>query len=73
MTPENIFAIVRRLDHIKEEIDEIKELAKETNGRVKELELWRARFQGAMVTTKIIWMVGGGVATAIAIDLLQRS
>lgn len=71
MSPENIFAIVRRLDAIKEDVDEVKELAKATNGRIRELELWRARFQGALGTTRIIWMVGGGLATGLLIGFLN--
>jgi len=71
MTPENIFAITRRLDAIKEDVDEVKALAKETNGRIKELELWRARVQGALGTTRIVWMVGGGLITGIVIGIVR--
>jgi len=71
MTPENIFAITRRLDAIKEDVDEVKSLAKETNGRIKELELWRARVQGALGTTRIVWMVGGGLITGIVIGIVR--
>lgn len=71
MTPENIFAITRRLDAIKEDVDEVKSLAKETNGRIRELELWRARVQGALGTTRIVWMVGGGLITGIVIGIVR--
>jgi len=43
VSPENIIGIMRRLDEIKGDVDEVKALAKETNGRIRELELWRAR------------------------------
>lgn len=69
MSPESIIGILRRLDEIKEDVDEVKALAKETNGRIKELELWRARMQGAASTARIFWVVVGGVTTAILIRL----
>lgn len=69
MSPESVIGILRRLDEIKGDVDEVKALAKETNGRIKELELWRARMQGAASTARIFWVVVGGVATAILIRL----
>lgn len=69
MSPESIIGILRRLDEIKEDVDEVKALAKETNGRIKELELWRARMQGAASTARIFWVIVGGVTTAILIRL----
>lgn len=69
MSPESIIGILRRLDEIKEDVDEVKQLAKETNGRIRELELWRARMQGAASTARIFWVVVGGVTTAILIRL----
>jgi hypothetical protein len=71
MSPENIIGIMRRLDAIKEDVDELKALAKETNGRIKELEIWRARAQGVMGTARILWLVAGGVITAIAIETFR--
>lgn len=72
MSPENISALTRRLDYISRDIDEVKSLAKETNGRIKELELWRARMQGAVVTARISWMIAGGAVTAAIIELFIR-
>lgn len=63
---------MRRLDEIKDDVDEVKALAKETNGRIKELELWRARMQGMASTARIFWVVVGGVATAILIRLFTN-
>lgn len=71
MTPDNIFTVLRRLDEIKRDVMEVKELAKETNGRVKDIELWRARFQGALGTTRVLWMVGGGVVTGVIIGIAK--
>lgn len=72
MSPDSIMGILRRLDDIKNDVDDIKTLAKETNGRIKELELWRARMQGAATSARIFWLVVGGVATALAIRLFTN-
>lgn len=52
MNAEQITFIERRLSEIHEDINEVKVLAKETNGRVRTLELWRAKVEGAK------WAVG---------------
>ncbi len=69
MSPESIIGIMRRLDAIKDDVDEVKALAKETNGRIRELELWRARMQGVASTARIFWVIVGGVTTAILIRI----
>lgn len=63
---------MRRLDEIAKDVDEVKALAKETNGRIKELELWRARIQGAATSARIFWVIVGGVITAIAIRVFTN-
>ncbi len=73
MSPENITAVTRRLDYISKDIDEVKMLAKETNGRIKELELWRARMQGAVTSARVAWMVAGGAITAAIIEVFIRN
>lgn len=72
MSPDSVMGILRRLDEIKEDVDEVKALAKETNGRIRELELWRARMQGAATSARIVWIVAGGVATALTIRLFTN-
>jgi hypothetical protein len=54
-----------------EQLDRIEELARATNGRVKELELWRAKWQGAEFTSRFIWLLIGGVAAAVVIEVLR--
>jgi len=72
VSPESVIGIMRRLDEIKGDVDEVKALAKETNGRIRELELWRARMQGAASSARIFWIVVGGVITAIAIRVFTN-
>ena len=53
-------------------LDRIEIMVRETNGRVREIELWRARLQGVAATSRILWMISGGTITAIIIALATR-
>ncbi len=78
MTQRDIEILHARLEAIHQEklraadqLDRIEELAKATNGRVRELEMWRARWQGAATATRLAWLLAGGAATAIIIDIVR--
>jgi hypothetical protein len=49
-----------------QQLGEIKEQVKTTNGRVKSLELWQAKVEGAMAATKM-WTGPFGRAAAVAL------
>lgn len=51
-----------RLDYQDEMLQEIKVTTKETNGRVRELEKWRAKLDG--FRTALSWQVTTGIALA---------
>ena len=53
-------------------LQRIEKMVTETNGRVREIELWRARLQGVAATSRILWMVAGGTITAIIIAMVTR-
>lgn len=53
-------------------LERIEDLARATNGRVRDIELWRARLQGVAATSRILWMVAGGTITAIIIAMFTR-
>ena len=57
---------------ITSHLDRIEVMVRETNGRVREIELWRARLQGVAATSRVIWMLAGGVVTAGVIALLTK-
>ena len=57
---------------IAEQLARIEEMVKDTNGRVREIELWRARMQGVAATSRVLWMVMGGAITAIVIAMVTR-
>ena len=53
-------------------LERIEVMVRETNGRVRDIELWRARLQGVAATSRVIWMLAGGVVTAGIIALLTK-
>lgn len=53
-------------------LDRIEAMVRETNGRVRDIELWRARLQGVAATSRILWMLSGGTITAIIIAMVTR-
>jgi len=55
----------------REQLNRIEGLARETNGRVRELEMWRARLQGAASTSRVVWLIAGGGLTALLIELIR--
>lgn len=61
----------RAMSGAKEQLDRIEVLARETNGRVRELEMWRARLQGAASTSRVVWLIAGGGVTAIIIEIAR--
>ena len=65
MTSEEVAQITAHLARIEA-------MVKETNGRVREIELWRARLQGVAATSRILWMISGGTITAIIIAMVTR-
>lgn len=60
------------IQQITDHLVRIEDLARATNGRVREIELWRARLQGVAATSRIVWMLFGGVLTAIIIALITK-
>lgn len=61
----------KTVETAKQQLDTIEELARSTNGRVKELELWRAKWQGAAAATRVSWLLAGGAITALVIDIMR--
>jgi hypothetical protein len=39
--------------------------------RVFEIELWRARIQGAAATSRVVWLLAGGALTGIILELFK--
>lgn len=63
--------ILRRLDEQDDKLDEIRVEVKATNGRVRSLELWKARWDGARaavswVPTLFVALLSGAAAAVLA-------
>jgi hypothetical protein len=74
MSPGDINVILRRLDDLHEDVREVKQQAKETNGRVKSLELWKARTDGARAAMDwlkplLVAVVSGGAVAVLTVVL----
>lgn len=39
--------------------------------RVGEIELWRARLQGAAAVSRVVWLLAGGAVTALVIEIVR--
>jgi phage shock protein A len=78
MTQRDIEILHKRLEEAHdamkratEKLETIEGLARSTNGRVKDLELWRAKWQGAAAASRVSWLLAGGAISAIAIDVIR--
>lgn len=74
---ERLAAVIDRLDRIevalREEHNSLRERVTNLETEVSELELWRAKTQGALTAMKVLWVAagaGGGGAMALVIKLL---
>jgi len=79
MSPEQVSEIRDQLRELRSELSEVVTLQREANGRlgklegrIFELELWRARLQGAAATSRIVWLLAGGAITGIAVSLFNN-
>ena len=79
MGPEQVSEIRDQLRELRSELSEVVTLQREANGRlgklegrIFELELWRARLQGAAATSRIVWLLAGGAITGIAVSLFNN-
>lgn len=63
--------LTERVDHIQQDVSEIKNLVKEQNGRVRTLELWQASVKGAGQALRIGWLLAGGAVGAIIVELAK--
>lgn len=82
MTPHDINTILSRLDGLDEKLDQhtdrldaIDTKVGETNGRVRSVELWKARIEGAMSVGKspVISAVAAAILTALILTALHLS
>lgn len=70
MSQDDVGVILQRLDEHGRVLDEIRRQVRETNGRVRKLELWRATVEGMLAgaTKSLGWMPQ--IATGVIIGVL---
>jgi hypothetical protein len=80
MSPDETAAIRQQLQSVRDDLAEVVRLQTEANkrlgkieGRVFELELWRARLQGAAATSRVVWLLAGGALTGIVVGIVNNS
>lgn len=61
MTANDNELLRQRLDQVDEKLDQILAQAKETNGRVTELEKFRERVMGAMIPLAVLAPIASGL------------
>lgn len=78
MSPDDIYDLKVELKELRESVAVVEMLQREANGRlgkiegrVFEIELWRARLQGVAATSRVVWLLAGGAVTAIVIELVR--
>lgn len=80
MTTSDVHDLKRELAELRDAVGVIESLQREANGRlgkiegrVFEIELWRARLQGAAATSRIVWLLAGGAVTGIILEVSKNA
>ena len=80
MSPDDVAELKREMVQLREAVRVVESLQREANGRlgsiegrVFEMELWRARLQGAAATSRIVWLLAGGALTGIILEVFRTT
>lgn len=80
MSPEDAHTIRQDIRELREAVASVEALQREANkrlghleGRVFEVEIWKARLQGAAATSRVIWLIAGGAVTGLVIEIIRNS
>jgi hypothetical protein len=80
MSPDDVAELKLELVQLREVVRVVEGLQREANGRlsniegrVLEMELWRARLQGAAATSRIVWLLAGGAITGIILEIVKNT
>jgi hypothetical protein len=78
--PEDARSIREDIRELREAVATVERLQREANGRlgktegrVFEIELWRARLQGVAATSRVGWMLAGGAVTGVVVAMINNS
>jgi hypothetical protein len=80
MSPDETNAIRADIRELRDELSKVVGLQQETNrrlgkleGRVFDIEIWRARLQGAAATSRVVWLLAGGAITGIVVGVVNNT
>jgi hypothetical protein len=80
MSPDETAAIRADIRELRDELGKVVGLQQETNrrlgkleGRVFDIEIWRARLQGAAATSRVVWLLAGGALTGIVVGIVNNT
>jgi hypothetical protein len=80
MSPEDANTIRQDIRELRDAVATVENLQREANhrlgkleGRVFEIELWRARLQGAAATSRVVWLLAGGAITGIIVGIINNT
>jgi len=80
MSPEDAQTIRQDIRELRDALATVENLQREANhrlgkleGRVFEIELWRARLQGAAATSRVVWLLAGGAITGVAVGIINNT
>jgi len=80
MSPEDATTIRQDIRELRDAVATVENLQREANhrlgkleGRVFEIELWRARLQGAAATSRVVWLLAGGAITGVAVGIINNT
>lgn len=78
MSPDDVYELKIELKELRESVAVVESLQREANGRLGklegrmfEIELWRARLQGVAATSRVVWLLAGGAVTAVIVELIR--
>jgi hypothetical protein len=80
MSPEDTHTIRADIRELRDELSKVVGLQRETNrrlgkleSRVFDIEIWRARLQGAAATSRVVWLLAGGAITGIVVGIVNNT
>jgi hypothetical protein len=80
MTTEDAQTIRGDIRELREAVATVEKLQREANhrlgkleGRVFDIELWRARLQGVAATSRVVWMLAGGAVTGVIVAMINNT
>ena len=79
MTADDAHSIRQDIRELRDAVAQVEALQREANtrlgkleGRVFEVEIWKARLQGAAATSRVVWLIAGGAVTGLIIEIIRN-